>query len=98
MLVLQGQRDLQVSKMDAHLLKQAASQATLVLLPDVNHVLKSVKSDDVGANAATYADPGLPLAPGVVDAIADFMISNLKPDSICAPPHRAAQAGLKQLP
>lgn len=97
-LVLHGQRDLQVSEKDAHLLKQAAPQATLVLLPDVNHVLKSVRSDDVGANPATYADPGLPLAPGVVDAIADFMISNSKPDSICAPPRRAAQAGLRQLP
>jgi pimeloyl-ACP methyl ester carboxylesterase len=97
-LVLHGQRDLQVSEKDAHLLTQAAPQATLVLLPDVNHVLKSVKSDDVRANAATYADPALPLAPGVVDSIAHFMISNAKPDSMCAPLHRAAQASLRQLP
>jgi hypothetical protein len=27
----------------------------------------------VGANIATYADPGLPLASGVVGAIADFL-------------------------
>jgi pimeloyl-ACP methyl ester carboxylesterase len=79
-LVLQGQRDIQVSEADAHLLKQAAPQATLVLLPDVNHVLKSVTSDDLRTNAATYADPGLPLAPGVVGSISDFMIRNSKPD------------------
>lgn len=72
-LVLQGQRDIQVREADARLLKQAAPQAKLVLLPNVNHVLKSVTSDDLGANMATYADPGLPLASGVVDAIAEFV-------------------------
>ena len=75
-LVIQGQRDLQVGEGDARLLKQANPHASLVLLPDVNHVLKSVTSDDRRANLATYADPGLPLAPGVIDAIADFLAKN----------------------
>jgi pimeloyl-ACP methyl ester carboxylesterase len=79
-LVLQGQRDIQVSEADARRLKQAAPQATLVLLPDVNHVLKSVASSDVRANLATYADPALPLAPGVGSAIAEFIVRNSKPD------------------
>jgi pimeloyl-ACP methyl ester carboxylesterase len=79
-LVLQGQRDIQVSEADAQRLKQAAPQATLVLLPDVNHVLKSVASSDVRANLATYADPALPLAPGVGSAISDFIVRNSKPD------------------
>jgi pimeloyl-ACP methyl ester carboxylesterase len=72
-LILQGERDLQVSVADAERLKDAAPKAKLVLLPDVNHVLKTVSSDDRRLNAATYADPSLPLAPGVVDAIADFV-------------------------
>jgi uncharacterized protein len=72
-LILQGQRDLQVHEADAHLLEQADPQATLVLLPDVNHVLKSVTSDDIKVNLATYADPDLPLAPGVVDSIERFL-------------------------
>ena len=75
-LVLQGQRDLQVGEGDARLLKQADPSASLVLLPDANHVLKSVASGDRSANLATYADPGLPLAPGVIDAIADFLAKN----------------------
>jgi pimeloyl-ACP methyl ester carboxylesterase len=74
-LILQGKRDLQVSVHDAELLKQANRKATLVLLPDTNHVLKSVSSDDRGANFATYANPDLPLAPGVVDTIANFVTS-----------------------
>jgi alpha-beta hydrolase superfamily lysophospholipase len=72
-LILQGQRDIQVSERDARLLAAANSKATLVMLPDVNHVLKSVASDDRAANLATYANAGLPLATGVVDAIAPFV-------------------------
>ena len=76
-LVLQGQHDIQVGEADARLLKQANPQVNLVLLPNMNHVLKSVMSDDFGANVATYANPGLPLASGVVEAIADFLTGKL---------------------
>jgi pimeloyl-ACP methyl ester carboxylesterase len=72
-LILQGRRDIQVSERDARLLAAANTKATLVMLPDVNHVLKSVASDDRAANLATYANAGLPLATGVVDAIAPFV-------------------------
>ncbi|MBO0759073.1 MAG: hypothetical protein J2P54_24785, partial [Bradyrhizobiaceae bacterium] len=75
-LILQGKRDIQVAVHDAQLLKQANSKATLVLLSDTNHVLKSVTSDDRGANIATYANPNLPLAPGVIDTIANFVTAN----------------------
>jgi pimeloyl-ACP methyl ester carboxylesterase len=75
-LIVQGQRDIQVHEADARNLKSADPQATLVLLPGVNHVLKSVSSDDVSANVATYADASLPLAPGVLDAVADFLAAN----------------------
>jgi len=36
-------------------------------------VLKTVASDDRRANAMTYGNPNLPLAPGVVQAIAGFV-------------------------
>ena len=44
-----------------------------MLLPDVNHVLKAVDSDDRMVNLRTYFDPKLPLAPGVIDALAGFI-------------------------
>lgn len=72
-LILHGQRDIQVSEQDARQLKEASPDAALAILPDTNHALKSVASDDRSANVATYADPSLPLAPGVVDTIADFV-------------------------
>jgi fermentation-respiration switch protein FrsA (DUF1100 family) len=73
MLIVQGERDIQVSVADAEALKAANPSASLLLLPDTNHVLKQVTSDQMGANVATYADPSLPLAPGIADAIARFV-------------------------
>jgi uncharacterized protein len=72
-LILQGEHDIQISVDDAHLLKAADANAKLVLLPDVNHVLKTVLSDNRNYNLKTYFDPKLPIAPGVVDAIADII-------------------------
>ncbi|RZL64677.1 MAG: alpha/beta fold hydrolase [Variovorax sp.] len=73
-LILQGERDVQVSAADAHRLSQAASaRSRLALLPDTNHVLKRVTTDDRATNLATYADPDLPLAPRVAETIADFI-------------------------
>lgn len=74
MLVVQGTRDLQVTTADARLLADAAPDATLELVPDVNHVLKVVASDDPSANLATYADPNLPIAPAVLDAVTQFLL------------------------
>jgi uncharacterized protein len=71
-LVLQGSTDLQVSIVDAQRLGAARPGVKLVVLPGVNHVLKAAPADRA-ANVATYADPGLPLAPGVADTIAAFV-------------------------
>lgn len=67
---------MQVSEQDARMLYAADSRAQLVLLPDTNHVLKTVNSDDRAANIATYGDPNLPLAPNVVETIAGFVTSH----------------------
>ncbi len=72
-LILQGTRDIQVRVADAERLLKADPHARLVLLPGTNHVLKVVKSDDRDANVASYANPDLPLAPGVADAISAFV-------------------------
>jgi pimeloyl-ACP methyl ester carboxylesterase len=74
-LIMQGERDLQVSVADAERLKQAAPAAKLVLLPDTNHVFRIVKSANAAANMAAYNAPGIPLAPEVADEIADFVLA-----------------------
>ncbi|HEM8052264.1 TPA: alpha/beta fold hydrolase [Enterobacter hormaechei] len=75
-LVLQGQRDLQVEESDARLLKAANSHASMVILPNMNHVMKEVKSDDRKVNIDSYGEPALPLAPGLIDTIEHFLIHN----------------------
>lgn len=75
LLIVQGQRDLQVSEADARRLAAAQPAAQLVLLPQVNHVLKRVAGDDRAANLATYRDAALPLADGVAEPIARFITS-----------------------
>jgi len=77
-LIIQGKRDMQVGVADAERLKEAAPKAELVLLADTNHALKTVTSDDRRANALTYGNPNLPLAPGVVDIIAGFVNGGAK--------------------
>ena len=72
-LIVQGQRDLQVTEVDARRLAEANPAARLVLIPDANHVLKRVAADDRAANFATYGDASLPLAPGIVEAVAEFV-------------------------
>lgn len=71
-LILQGSTDLQVKVADAEALKAAQPRARLVVLQGVNHLLKLAPADRA-ANLATYADPSLPLAPGVAPAIAGFI-------------------------
>ena len=72
-LIVQGTSDLHVSSVDARRLAEANPAARLLLLPGVNHVLKQVEGDDRAANAATYSNPALPLAPGVAEAIVEFV-------------------------
>jgi len=72
-LILQGDKDIQVSLVDAAALHAARPDAGYVVLDGVNHVLKTVESDDREANIATYSDPDRPLAPTVVEAIVNFI-------------------------
>ncbi|MGS0895329.1 alpha/beta hydrolase [Burkholderia stagnalis] len=72
-LIVQGLRDIQVGADDAARLGQANPRAGLALIADANHVLKTVRTDDRSDNLATYGNPDLPLADGVVDAISTFV-------------------------
>ena len=75
LLIVQGDKDIQVGVADAKLLAAAQPKAELAVLSGVNHVLKVPAGDDRAANVATYADPSLPIAASVVEAIA----STVKP-------------------
>ena len=69
----QGTTDLQVTVADAQAIKAAQPRAELAVWDGVNHVLKIAPAER-GANVTTYMDPALPLAPGVVEAVAGFVV------------------------
>ena len=74
MLIVQGLKDLQIGEGDARALAAARPDATLVLVPGVNHVLKNIGVDgDMAANLASYGKPDLPVDAGVVEAVAGFV-------------------------
>jgi len=75
-LIVQGTKDLQIGIEDAHQLAGARPGIKLVLLPEVNHILKTVSRDDSASNLATYGDPDLPLASGIGQAIAAFVANS----------------------
>ncbi|WP_298469817.1 alpha/beta hydrolase [uncultured Psychrobacillus sp.] len=70
-LLINGTADLQVPSSDAELLHQA-KDSELLIIEKMNHVLKESPSDETG-NMATYTDPSLPLAEGLMDAIIEFI-------------------------
>ncbi len=74
-LVVQGTTDLQTAVADAERLGQARPGIKVALIDGMNHVLK-VAPADPAANHATYTNPDLPLAPGLVDTIVDFIRAN----------------------
>ena len=72
-LIVQGGRDLQITVADGEALHAGKASATYVVAPAMNHVLKNVTSNEPAANYAAYADPSLPIAPELVEAIASFV-------------------------
>lgn len=71
-LIAQGTTDLQVSTAEAEALKQARSDAELLMIDGMNHVLKLVPLD-LAAQQASYSDPTLPVAPGLIEGLRIFI-------------------------
>lgn len=71
-MIINGERDLQVLLKDANLLHEAKPEAELLILEKMNHVLKDAPEDEEG-NLKTYTDPDMPLAEGLMDGIVTFL-------------------------
>ena len=70
-LIVQGTHDIQVGVIDAARLAGARPEAELRMIEGMNHVLKMAPRSR-NENIATYDNPNLPLAPGLVEAIVEF--------------------------
>jgi pimeloyl-ACP methyl ester carboxylesterase len=73
-LIVQGTTDIQVSVDDARLLKAAKPDAKLLLIDNMNHILKESEADRQ-KNIATYSNPELPLKKGLVEELVSFIKS-----------------------
>jgi alpha-beta hydrolase superfamily lysophospholipase len=71
-LIIQGTTDIQVSVEDAKLLSQAKPDAKLLIIDNMNHVMKEATAD-IQQNMATYKNPELPLKSGLVEDISNFV-------------------------
>jgi pimeloyl-ACP methyl ester carboxylesterase len=74
-LIIQGTTDVQVSVADAEKLKKAKSDAALITIKGMNHIMKEAPADK-DANMETYANPALPLKAELVPDIVDFIKKN----------------------
>ena len=70
-LIINGTKDLQVPVSEAELLKSAKPNAQLVIVDNMNHVLKNILGDDT-ENAASYNNGELPVSNALVDAVNQF--------------------------
>jgi hypothetical protein len=72
-LIVSGGHDLQVGQQDTAALVGARPDAKRFYVEDMNHVLKITPAGRDEQKTA-YADPRLALAPGLIDAIAGFVL------------------------
>lgn len=71
-MIINGSTDLQVPVDNAEKLKKAKSDAVLLIINGMNHILKEAPADP-DQNMATFGKPDLPLKPELVTGIVDFV-------------------------
>lgn len=74
-LIVQGTTDVQISVADAEKLKKAKSDAVLITIKGMNHIMKDGPQDK-DKNMATYSNPALPLTAELVPDLVDFINKN----------------------
>lgn len=71
-LILQGTTDIQVTPKDAQKLREGNQKAKLVIIEQMNHVLKESQME-TNANIETYKNPTLPLKKELLEEIVRFI-------------------------
>jgi pimeloyl-ACP methyl ester carboxylesterase len=71
-LIVQGNKDLQVTVKDAELLSQANKNAELLIVENMNHILKNIEGD-AQANMESYNNESLPVSEVMTNKIISFI-------------------------
>ena len=73
-LILAGDKDLQVLPSEGEVLKAAKPDATYMVIKNMNHPLKEMKAaDDDLVNQKSYNEPKRPVIPELIEAVATFV-------------------------
>lgn len=72
-LIIHGMADLQVGADNFYALQNAAPTGKTLVISDMNHVLKQVKTED--ENAASYTDPSFPVHGELLEGVIGFVNS-----------------------
>ena len=72
-LILQGDKDIQVGVEEAEKLHAAHPSSSLYIIKEMNHVLKHCDTMQQMAQLATYRDADLPIKPELIERIAEFV-------------------------
>lgn len=78
-LIIQGDKDIQVTLEDAQLLHNAAPNSVKIIIPDMNHVLKACTTMNKLAQMPLYGNPELKNVPRVSEEILKFIKQEEKP-------------------
>ncbi|MCK7590025.1 alpha/beta hydrolase [Subsaxibacter sp. CAU 1640] len=70
-LIINGTKDIQVKEKDAENLLLAKPDAKMVIIENMNHVLKNIEKDE--DNLASYSSPDFPLSQKLVLLLEDFI-------------------------
>lgn len=73
-LLVDGDKDLQVSIKQGDLLQQANPKAKRITLQNMNHVLKQIDKEE--DNLKSYGDPSFPLHPALVSTLSTFILNH----------------------
>jgi len=72
-LIVQGDKDIQVDLEDANNLAKASKNDKLLVVKNMNHVLKNITGSGVQENYAAYSNPDLPDNPDMLKGIIGFI-------------------------
>ena len=73
-LILQGDRDIQVGVKDAERLLAARMFSSYYIIKDMNHVLKHCESNDMIMQLEAYQSPTMPIKEELIEHIARFLL------------------------
>ncbi len=71
-LILNGDKDLQVQVSEAELLKAAKPDAQYAVIPNMNHIMKQIDGNDL-ENSKSYNEYKLPVMPELIEIISMFI-------------------------